>query len=186
MKRRIFTGLVAMVMLVSVMVPSVSAASSDVADKQVYSMTVDLADVMATGGSSYKNVNLSLVLDAGDSGWSAPVTARFTTLPSNAVVESVEIDPGRVTINGGDSSFLGAILVTRLNVIAPDGSNKELTLDNDGMETLSFYGVMARGNWTLSIYGQNLTYPTGDFLDPLRMGTVEYKSAKITIYYTLE
>ena len=173
-------------MMVTVMVPSVSAVSSDAADKQVYSMTVDLADVMATGGSSYKNVDLSLILNAGASGWSAPATARFSTLPTNAVVESVEVDPGRVTINGGDSSFLGAILVSRLDITAPNGKSIELTFDNDGMETSSFYGITARGNWTLSIYGQNLTYPTGDLLDPLRMGTVEYKSAKITIYYTLE
>lgn len=189
MKKRILVGLMAMMMLVSSMVPTVAAASQvavEEPEKQLYSTTVDLADLMATGSSSYKTVNLGLVLDAGASGWSNPVYAKFSTLPTNAVVESVEIKPGTVTINSGNPNFLGVVNVTRLRITAPSGQLKELTFNKSGMETMSFYGEQARGNWMLMMYGQNLTYPTGDMFDSLRMGSVQYKSAKVTIYYTLE
>lgn len=188
MRKRIFVGLMAMMMLVSLMAPAAFAASPEDSgnqEKQLYSVTVDLADLMATGGSSYKTVNLGLVLNAGASGWSTPVYAKFSTLPTNAVVESIEIKPGTATVNAGNKNFLGVVNVTRLRVISPDGQLKELTFNKSGMETTSFYGKQARGNWTLTMYGQNLTYPTGDMFDSLRMGSVQYKSAKITIYYTL-
>lgn len=189
MKKRIFVGFMAVMMLVSLMAPAAFAASPEVVEepgKTVYSMTVNLEDVLSTGGSAYKNVNLGLVLDPATSGWSPDAVAKFTTLPANAKVESVKINPGTVTINSGNKNFLGAVLVTRLRITAPNGKEVELTFDKSSMETLAFYNVGARGNWTLNMYGQNITRPTGDMLDPLRIGSVQYKSAKITIYYTLE
>lgn len=189
MKKRIFVGFMAVMMLVSLMAPAAFAASTEVVEepgKTVYSMTVNLEDVLSTGGSAYKNVNLGLVLDPATSGWSPDAVAKFTTLPANAKVENIEINPGTVTINAGNSNFLGAVVVTRLHITSPQGKLIEMTFDKKSMKTMAFYGESAKGNWTLSMYGQNLTRPTGDMLDPLRLGSVQYKSAKITIYYTLE
>ena len=119
MKRRIVVSLMAMMMLVSLMAPAAFAVSpedTEGQEKQLYSVTVDLADLMATGGSKYKSVDLSLILPARSSGWSSDVVANFSTIPDNATVENVEIQPGRVSGNG---SLGGAIVVTKLAITSP-------------------------------------------------------------------
>ena len=87
MKRRIVVSLMAMMMLVSLMAPAAFAVSpedTEGQEKQLYSVTVDLADLMATGGSKYKSVDLSLILPARSSGgllmW-LQISQRFRIMP---------------------------------------------------------------------------------------------------------
>lgn len=177
MNKRILVGLMAMMMLVSSVVPTAAAASQGAADepeKQLYSTTVDLADLMATGGSKYKSVDLSLILGGYSSGWSTGVTANFSTIPSNATVEKVEVTPGRVSGGGG---LGGAIVVTKLAITSPDKTRIERTFDTSGMETMAFFGEPGRGAWTLQIYGSNVGQA---------LSTIKYSSSKITIWYTVE
>lgn len=177
MKRRIVVSLMAMMMLVSLMAPAAFAVSpedTEGQEKQLYSVTVDLADLMATGGSKYKSVDLSLILPARSSGWSSDVVANFSTIPDNATVENVEIQPGRVSGNG---SLGGAIVVTKLAITSPEGKRVETTFDKNGMETMAFFGRPGSGAWTLKIYGSNVG--TG-------LGTIKYSSTKVTIWYSLE
>lgn len=177
MKKRIVVSLMAMMMLVSLMAPAAVAVSpedTEGQEKQLYSVTVDLADLMATGGSKYKSVDLSLILPARSSGWSSDVVANFSTIPDNATVENVEIQPGRVSGNG---SLGGAIVVTKLAITSPEGKRVETTFDKNGMETMAFFGRPGSGAWTLKIYGSNVG--TG-------LGTIKYSSTKVTIWYSLE
>ena len=173
MKRRIFTMMMAVMMLVSMMATSAMAATVETGEKELHSVTVD-AELLATGGSAYKNVDLSLALAGYASGWSTDFAVNFSTIPSNAKVESVEINPGKVSAGGPVTS---AIVVTKLAVTPPSGREVELTFNKNGMETMAFYDQTARGQWILRIYGTNVGQS---------LGSIKYASTKVTIWYTLD
>lgn len=68
-----------MTMLVSSLLPTAVAASQEAVEeqKQLYSTTVDLADLMATGGFKYKSVDLSRILGGYSSDWSSGCGCKF-------------------------------------------------------------------------------------------------------------
>ena len=71
-------------MMVSMLATTAFAAGPVADEPEVYSVTVSAADLLALGESSMsKTVAPSLGLDGG-SGWSLPVTARFSTIPTGA------------------------------------------------------------------------------------------------------
>lgn len=65
------------------------------------------------------------------------VAANFSTISASAVVENVEIAPGRVS---GGISLGGAIVVTKLAITSPQKKRVEMTFDKSGMETMAFFG----------------------------------------------
>lgn len=173
MKKRIFAGMLSSLIMVSMMVMPVAATATEVNEKQLYSVTVD-AGMLANGGSAYKNVNLSLALGGYANGWSTGVAANFSTLPSNARVENIVIEPGSVSAGGPITS---AIVATKFAVTSPSGKQVQMTFNKTSMETMAFFNESGKGNWTLSMYGTNVGQS---------MGSIQYKSTRITIWYTHE
>lgn len=175
MKKR-FISLSLAVMMVFAMMTSTAFAASD-------STTVTGIDsAAATLGTSYsKTVNLGLALDAGTSDWFQPVSTSFTA-PTGAVVDTITIAPGTATINSGNKNFLGAVVPSILRITAPNGTYVDIAWNSKGMTTTAFQGTLARGTWTLQLYGTNYTSATGDYMsDLLRFGSVSYKNLKMTI-----
>ncbi len=175
MKKRLFAALLAAVMVVSMMATTAFAEEprmDDTEGKKVYSVTLD-ADLLATGGSRYEYVTNTLSLGGYQNGWSAGADANFSTLPSNAVVESVQVSLGRLSAG---SSSMSPITTTKYSITSPRGRTVERVVKNTS-EILSFYGDPASGHWTFKIYGTNVGP------DP---GSVKCSSTKITILYTLE
>lgn len=175
MKKRLFAALLAAVMVVSMMATTVFAVELEegsASGKEVYSVTLD-ADQLATGGSRYEYVTNTLSLGGYQNGWSAGADANFSTLPANAIVESIEIAPGRLSAG---SSTTSPITTTKYAITSPRGKTVERTFKNTS-EILSFYGDPASGHWTFQIYGTNVG-PS--------YGSVKCSSTKITLWYTLE
>lgn len=175
MKKRLFAALLAAVMVASMMATTAFAVEprmDDTEGKKVYSVTMD-ADLLATGGSRYEYVTNTLSLGGYRNGWSAGADANFSTLPSNAVVESVQVSLGRLSAG---SSTTSPITTTKYAITSPRGKTVERVV-KDTSEILSFYGDPASGHWTFQIYGTNVG-PS--------YGSVKCTSTKITIWYTLE
>ena len=166
--------------------------SVNTAGESVYTKTIDMQlQAMPYASESSKTVtankSLGLALDPGRSGWSVPVTFRYS-LPSNAVVRSIEIDPGRGIINNNNKNMMGTILISKIEVTSPLGKMADIGWKASGMkDTTHFLQQPANGNWTARIYGTNISRPTGDpILDIRFFGSISYKSAKMTISYILE
>ena len=176
MKKRLFAGLLAAIMVASMMATTAFAAEpamNGTEEKRVYSVTID-ADLLTTGGSRPVTIpTVTLSLPGYSNGWSAGASASFSTLPSNAVVESVEVTPGKLSAG---SSTTSPIVTTKYAITSPSGKRVERTY-KDTAEIMAFYGEAARGTWTFQIYGTNVG-PS--------YGTVKCTSSKITIWYTLE
>lgn len=176
MKKRLFAGLLAAIMVASMMATTAFAVEPEVnsaEEKRVYSVTID-ADLLATGGPGTATIStVTLSLPGYSNGWSAGADARFSTLPSNAVVESVEVAPGKLSAG---SSTTSPIVTTKYAITSPSGKRIERTY-KDTSEIMAFYGEVARGTWTFQIYGTNVGQS---------YGTVKCTSTKITIWYTLE
>ena len=157
--------------------------SLTLATLMVFSMLITTAFAASGTSTQSPSSNLGLALDPGASGWSQVVNVRFSTVPSDAVVDTITIVPGTPTINSGNKNFLGAVLPSLLKITAPDGTTATISWSNK-MTTTAFKGVDARGTWTLQMYGTNLTKPTGDYMIVLlRFGNVIYKSLDMTISY---
>lgn len=174
MKKRLFAALLAAMMLASMMATTAFAVQPDDAEeKQVYSVTLD-ADLLATGGSRSVIVStVTLSLPGYSNGWSTGTSLSFSTLPSNAVVESVEVTPGKLSAG---SSTTSPIVTTKYAITSPSGKRIERTY-KDTSEIMAFFGEAARGTWIFQIYGTNVG-PS--------YGAVNCTSSKITIWYTLE
>ena len=175
MKKRLMSLSLAVLMVFAMMTTSAFAASDSTAVTEISSAAV-------TAGMSYtKTVNLGLALDAGASDWFEPVSTYFSA-STTAIVDTITIAPGTVTINAGNKNLLGTVLPSILRITAPDGTYADIAWNSRGMTTSAFQGVPARGTWTLRLYGTNLTKPTGDYMsDLLRFGSVSYKNLKMTI-----
>ena len=174
MKKRLLAGLLAAMMMVS-MLATTAFAAGPVADEEpeVYSVTVSAADLLAFGESSMsKTVAPSLGLDGG-SRWSLPVIARFSTIPDGAKVVNVKASLGKPTSSG---PITAVISVDRFRVTAPNGKYVDLTRSSIASESTELNGLFAKGNWQLSIYGQHVG--SG-------YSAIKFPYASITIYYTV-
>ena len=172
--------------------PEVSV-SKNAAGETVYTQTVDMDEVVVPYVSSDSETktassSLGLALDAGESGTSLPVNFRFSTIPSNAKVQSIEIDPGKGIVNNNISDMLGAVLFTKITITSPDGKTASLAWKASGMtDSTNFLDKKASGTWTAYVTGTNLTRPTGDPLWDLRaFGSLVYESHQMTISYVTE
>ncbi len=174
MKKRLLAGLLAAMMMVS-MLATTAFAAGPVADEEpeVYSVTVSAADLLAYGGTPMsKTVAPSLGLSGG-SAWSLPVTARFSTIPADATVVKVKASLGSPTASG---PITAVISVDRFKITAPDGNSVELARSTMPSETTALNGLFAKGNWQLSIYGVHVG--SG-------YSAIKFPNATITIYYTV-
>ena len=188
MKKQFTSMLLAVIMAFSLASTTVFAAGINNASPEVHTLTINGEDLFAYAAESSMtkspSQNLGLALEAGASGWSVPVNVLFTTLPANATVQSLKIVPGKATINNGHTQMLGAVVISKVKITAPNQDNEEITWGNT-MTTSLFNGYIAKGTWQLQCYGKNLTNPTGDYVEDLRrFGSTIYKSLKVTITYT--
>lgn len=171
MKKRVLAGLLAAMMMVSVMSATAFAAELEVPEEpELHCVTIDVADLLTTGTNMAKTVTPSLILGGYQSGWSTEVRANFT-IPSNATVVSVKVTPGDAVAGGPATSV---IYVSKFRVTAPNGTSAEVGYKNSGAETSAFNGILGRGYWTLSMYGQNLG---PDY------NTIKLNNTTLTIYY---
>lgn len=190
MKKKFAALTLAALLVCSLMVPSALAVGTSEETGELYTLTLD-AEVMSTYATTTDSTqtassSMGVALDPGASGWSNVVNVRFSTLPSNARVQSIKVVPGTATVNSGNSNMLGAVLPSKLTVTAPNGQSTNISWANT-MTSTAFSNILAKGTWTMSFYGTNLTQPTGNSMnDLLRVGSVSYKQAKITITYTLQ
>lgn len=158
----------------------------------VYTQTIDMQDIMAYSTTADRTVSadktLSLALDPGKSGQTLPVQFRFSTLPESAEVQSIEILPGRATINNNNLHMTGAVVFTSMTLMSPDGKQATFTWNPQSIkDKVYFSGKKAKGTWTLTVKGTNLARPTGDPIqDLLSVGSLAYKSAKMTISYVVK
>ena len=173
MKKRLLAGLVATMMMVSMLATTAFAAGPVAEEPEVYSVTVSAADLLAYGEQSMsKTVSPSLGLSGG-SGWSLPVTARFSTIPDGATVVKVKASLGNPTSSG---PITAVISVDRFRITAPDGKYVDLARSTMASESTALNGILAKGNWQLSIYG--LHVGSG-------YSAIKFPNATITIYYTV-
>ncbi|MFD1462888.1 hypothetical protein ACFQ5D_16115 [Paenibacillus farraposensis] len=161
--------------------------STNVTGEPVYTQTVDVQLSAAPNASSSRTVRASqslwLALAPGKSGFSDQVSFRFTSLPLNAKVKSIEIDPGRGIINNNNKNLLGAVVFSKLNVSSPSGKSATIAWKPSGMtERASFLDQEARGKWTAQVFGT--TFQVLPEID----GTAafSYKPVEMTISYVLE
>ena len=188
MKKRFTSMLLAVIMVFSLASTTVLAAGVDDAQPEVHTLTISGEQLLAYASdpsmTKSPSQNLGLALDAGASGWSVPVNVLFTTLPSNAKVQSIKIVPGKATINNGHKQMLGAVVISKVKITAPNHDSKEVTWGNS-MTTTLFNGYDAKGTWQLECYGTNLTKPVADPIENMRrFGSTIYKNLKVTITYT--
>ena len=192
--------------LSTVMVMSIPAFAAEPVEQQpdvivstnetgetVYTQTFSLSELIETQATeSSKTVTasstLGLTLKPGTSGYSPLVDFRFTTLPTNAKVRPIEIDPGRGVINNNSVNMKGSVLFTSLAVRSPSLTVKSYSWNSQGItDDSSFYNESARGTWTIQVSGMNLTKPVGDPLwDAMLVGSLAYKSVKMTVSYVVE
>lgn len=173
MKKRLLAGLLATMMMVSMLATTAFAAGPVAEEPEVYSVTVSAADLLAYGEQSMsKTVSPSLGLSGG-SGWSLPVTARFSTIPDGATVVKVKASLGNPTSSG---PITAVISVDRFRITAPDGKYVDLARSTMASESTALNGIKAKGSWQLSIYG--LHVGSG-------YSAIKFPNATITIYYTV-
>lgn len=196
--RKIVAMLMGLSMSMAVSVPAFAAepevaVSKSASGETVYTQTVSMDELVApyaTSGSKTVTASssLGLALDAGKSGTSTPVSFRFTTLPSNAKVRSIQIKPGSGVINNNNSNMLGAVMFTSITVTSPLGKTASLSWKASGMtDNTYFLNQQASGTWTAYVTGTNIAQLTGNPLWDLRAaGSLVYKSPQMTISYVLE
>ena len=174
MKKRLLAGLLAAMMVVSMMSTIASAAERELSadEPEVHCVTLNAADLLAYEQTATQRVTPSLSLSGG-SNWSAPVTANFSTIPVGATVVKVRVTPGKMSYSGPITSAIG---VSTFKLTAPDGTSVDLGFSTMWMETSALSGLIARGSWKLSIYG---THAGAGF------GTIKYTNTEIKIWYTV-
>lgn len=168
--------------------------AQDETGETVYTQTINFSDSNAVSygyGSQSKTVtsyrSLGLALDAGESGTSLPATFRFS-LPSNAKVRSVKVNPGRATINNGKRGMIGAVVFSSINVKSPYGTSINGKWSPREMDFSSrFLNEKASGTWEVSVTGQNIASPPSNmpWWAPSAFGSLVYKSPSMTITYVL-
>ncbi len=133
------------------------------------------------------NKSLGLALTPGASGWSTPVTFRFSNLPTNAVVRSITINQGRGVLNNNDRNMMGLIVISKIKVTSPAGKTANISWKPSGMtDDAHFLQQQASGNWTALVYGTNINRPIGNrLIDLASFGSISYKSVRMTVSYVL-
>ncbi len=188
MKKRLFSLTLAVLMVFSLLSTSAFAAETEDTTKEIYTMIVDaeITSTYATGPATQTASSaMGLALNPGTSGWSNVVNVRFSTLPSNAVVDSIKIIPGTPVVNNNNKNFMGLVLPSRLVITAPNGQSREETWSGKTARFTNFKLVPAKGTWTMQFYGTNLTQPAADEFNALRFGSINYKSPQLVIDYYL-
>lgn len=182
MKKRLFAGLLAAMMVASMMVTSAFAFEPD---QELHAVTVEAELIpLASPTNTSKSLNIGLALDAGASGWSTVYELSFSSasIPANAVVRNVKIVPGTATANASAPKLQGLVVASKMKVTAPN--LKSTTLDiAKTMETTALNNAPVKGTWTLQLYGTNVTRPVGDWTDSIRFGSVHYKNCNVTVTY---
>lgn len=183
MKKRLVSGVLAMVMMISMMAISAFAIESEaVKGQETHTVTVD-AELVPLATTTKGSLNIGLALDAGASGWSTVYELKFSSgIPTDAVVQNVQIVPGTATYNSAATQLQGLVVVTQFKVTAPNGKSTTMAFDKT-MQTTELNGAPVRGTWTFQMYGTNITAPVGDWTDSLRFGSIHYKSCSVTITY---
>lgn len=182
MKKRLFAGLLAAIMVASMMVTSAFAFEPD---QELHTVTVEAELVpLASTSTTNKSLKIGLALDAGASGWSTVYELKFssTSIPSNAEVQSLKIVPGTATANQSAPKLQGLVVATKMRVTAPDLQSTTMDIAKT-METIALSGAPVKGTWTLQLYGTNLTRPVGDWTDSIRFGSVHYNNCSVTVTY---
>ena len=100
------------------------------------------------------------------------MTARFSTIPADATVTKVKVSLGNPTSSG---PITAVISVDRFRLTAPDGKYVDLARSTMASESTALNGILAKGDWQLSIYG--LHVGSG-------YSAIKFPNATITIYYT--
>lgn len=165
--------------------------SQDEVGQTVYTQTIDLCDAMFRYGEQSRKVTsskpLSLALDAGESGITPPVDFRFTSLPANARVRSVRIDPGNPIINNNNHNMMGSVIFNTIEVVSPDNKTVTSAWNPRGMEFSQFIEREASGVWTISVTGKNIATPPVNppWWAPPAFGSLSFKSPSMTITYVL-
>lgn len=187
-KKRIFASFAALSMCLSI--PAFATnAQQNTTEEQVYTQTVDLdvnaryAREMTKTVTSTKS--LGLALNPGQSATTAPATFRFS-LPSNAKVRSVELIPGRGSVNTGGSSMKGNVVFDDVVITSPKRKTVVLTWKSKGMKTTNFANEFANGTWTVQASGRNITPVFGGPSFVSYFGNLIYKNPQMKITYVTE
>lgn len=195
--KKVVASLLILTMSIS-MTMTAFAAENDMSTVQceeeiVYSETINLNDAIVPFARDLSktvtaNKSLGLALAVGERGESVPVSFRFSTLPSNAVVKSIEIIPGTAVVNNNNRNMMGAILIESITITDPNFLTATLPWKASGFEnTSAFLNRSASGTWTAFITGRNIARPSGNpTMDLKFFGSVSYKSAQIKITYVLD
>lgn len=172
MKKRLLAGLLASMMMVSMMSTIAFATEPETAgEPELHCVTLDAADLLPLADqSAYKYVTPTLGLSGG-SYWSDPVSAIFSAIPASATVVKIRVSPGEMSYSGPITSAIG---VSTFRLTAPNGKYVDLSYSVAGMESTELNGLAARGTWKLSIYG---THVGSGY------GAIKYTNTKITIWY---
>ena len=182
MKKRLFAGLLAAMMVASMMVTSAFAFEPD---QELHTVTVEAELVpLASTSTTNKSIKIGLALDAGASGWSTVYELKFSSvgIPSDAVVQNVKIVPGTKTLNQSAPKLQGLVVASEMRVTAPNLKNTEMDIAKT-METTALNGAPVKGTWTLQMYGTNVTRPVGDWPDSIRFGSLHYNNCSVTVTY---
>lgn len=186
MRKRLFAGLLAAMMVAAMMVTSAFAIGPEVKGQELCTITVDAELVPLAGDPTVnKTINIGLALDAGASGWSTVYELKFLTasIPSNAKVQNVKIVPGTATANASSPKLQGLVVASQMKVTAPNLKSTTMSIAKT-METTALNNAPVSGTWTLQLYGTNVTRPVGDWTDSIRFGSVHYKNCSVTVTYT--
>jgi hypothetical protein len=134
--------------------------------------------------------SLGLALDVGESGTSQTVSFNFRSIPKNAKVRTVTVEPGNGVLNGGKNVSRGLVVFSSLQITSPSmGKTVRTAWNPKKMEfKTQFFDEFASGTWTIQADGSNVTPAKGtNFLFPISyMGAISYKTVKMTISYVLE
>lgn len=182
MKKRLFAGLLAAMMVASMMVTSAFAFEPG---QELHTVTVEAELVpLASTSTMNKSLKIGLALDAGASGWSTVYEIRFSTvgIPSDAVVQNIKIVPGTATANESAPKLQGLVVASQMKITAPNLKSTTMAIAKT-METTALNNAPVKGTWTLQMYGTNLTRPVGDWTDSIRFGSLHYNNCNVTVTY---
>ncbi|MGN0143404.1 MAG: hypothetical protein ACI398_00375 [Clostridium sp.] len=168
----------------------VAAATCSIASTNVYASTSldqvkSVNTISAYSSSNEKTVTankpMSLALNPGQTGYSNQISFNFKSLPSNAIVKSIEVDAGSGSKIG---SGLGAIMPNYILVTNPENETKQSTWGRGNVTNVSgFTADKASGTWYVSYCGTNIASASSG---SRFVGGVKYPNVKMTIKYILE
>lgn len=195
--KKVIANVLIMIMSLSMSMTAFAAENHEVfaqdEEETIFTETFSLDEVIVPTARDLSktvtaNKSLGLALAVGERGESVPVSFRFSTLPSNAVVRSIEIIPGTAVVNNNNRNMMGAILIESITITDPNFLAATLPWKASGFEnSTAFLNRRAAGTWSAYITGRNIARPSGNpTMDLKFFGSVSYKSAQMKITYVLE